>query len=202
MLKRRSFAISTSIADTPSKEEFLRALRLSRAKTSVLDYVRHGFKCEGCEAKGKMVKPSPPAVLPRTFRFNETVGMDLFTVPSYDGTEWIIVNMLCWGTLFQLASPVPDKSASTVGTCFLEHWIRYFGPPSVTIVDQGREFIGKDFTELCDTQGILLHVIDVRAPWQNGRTERHGDMFKKLYEKTCYLMSPNTKEMERKIIAE
>ena len=134
----------------------------------MLDYVRHSFRCEGCEAKGKMVKPSPPAVLPRTLRFNETVGIDLFTVPSFDGTEWIIVNLLCWGTLFQLAVPIPDKAAKTVAVHFLEHWIRYFGPPTVVIADQGREFIGKDFTELCDAQGIL---------WQNGRTELHGDMF-------------------------
>ena len=36
----------------PSKEEFLRALRLSRATEAVLDYIRKEFKCPACEAKG------------------------------------------------------------------------------------------------------------------------------------------------------
>ena len=186
----------------PSKEEFLRALRLSRARSTVLDYVRQGFKCKACKAEGKMVKPSPAAVLPRTFRFNKTLGMDLFELRSYDGDSWIACNMLCWGTLFQLVDPVADKCASTVAQCVLDRWIRYFGPPLVVIVDQGKEFVGKDFTDMCNAQGILLHVIDVRAPWQNGRTERHGDLFKKLYDKTCWMQTPNSKETERKIIAE
>ena len=62
----------------PSKEEFLRALRLSRARPEVLDYVRRQFECPACAAEGHHPKPGLPAPLPRTFRFNETLGMDFF----------------------------------------------------------------------------------------------------------------------------
>ena len=41
----------------PSKEEFLRALRLSRARPEVLDYVRREFECPACAAKGHPPKP-------------------------------------------------------------------------------------------------------------------------------------------------
>ena len=62
----------------PSKEEFLRALRLSRARLEVLHYVRREFECPACAAKGHPPKPRLPAALPRTFRFNETLGLVLF----------------------------------------------------------------------------------------------------------------------------
>ena len=61
----------------PSKEEFLRALRLSRARSEVLDYVRREFECPACAAKAHPPKPRLPAALPRTFRFNDTLGVDL-----------------------------------------------------------------------------------------------------------------------------
>ena len=46
------------------------------------------------------------------------------------------------------------------------------------IADQGKEFVGTQFEEVTNANSILLHIIDVRAPWQNGRTERHGDIYK------------------------
>ena len=39
---------------------------------------------------------------------------------------------------------------------------------------------------------FLLHIIDVRAPWQNGRTERHGDIYKKIFERARWLHSPSS----------
>ena len=71
----------------PSKEEFSRALRLSRARPEVLDYVRREFECPACAAKGHPPKPRLPAALPRTFRFGEALGVDLFEVESSDGTQ-------------------------------------------------------------------------------------------------------------------
>lgn len=62
----------------PSKDEFMRALRLSRARPKVLHYVRKYYNCPACEARGKVPRPRRPASLPRTFRFNETVGINLF----------------------------------------------------------------------------------------------------------------------------
>ncbi len=106
----------------PPQEEFLRALRLSRAKHEVLDYVRKVFKCAGCDAKDHPPKPSPPATLPKNFRFNETVGMDLIELESFDGEKWWVANMLCWGTLFQIIGPVADKTAETAARTFIELW--------------------------------------------------------------------------------
>ena len=39
--------------------------------------------------------------------------------------------------------------------------------------------MGTQFKEFTNANSILLHIIDVRAPWQNGRIERHGDILQK-----------------------
>ena len=176
----------------PSKEEFLRALRLSRARPEVLQYIRREFECPACAAKGHPPKPRFPAALPRTFRFNETLGLDLFEIESPDNSKIVFCNMVCWGTLYQLCIPVVDKTAETVAKCVAERWIQYFGPPLVIIADQGKEFVGTQFKEFTNANSILLHIIDVRAPWQNGRTERHGDIYKKIFERARWLHSPSS----------
>ena len=170
----------------------MRALRLSRARPEVLDYVRREFECPACAAKGHPPKPRLPAALPRTFRFNETLGWDLFEIESPDSSKIVFCNMVCWGTLYQLCIPVVDKTAETVAKCVAERWIQYFGPPLVIIADQGKEFVGTQFKEFTDANSILLHIIDVRAPWQNGRTERHGDICKKIFERARWLHSPSS----------
>ena len=54
----------------------------------------------------------------------------------------------------------------------------------------------KEFT---NASSILLHVMDGRAPWQNGRTERHGGIHKRkfrarsldaLSERSCSVPAP------------
>ena len=63
----------------PEQGGILEALRLSRARPEVLDYVRREFECPACAAKGHPPKPGFPAALPRTFRFNETIGVVFFS---------------------------------------------------------------------------------------------------------------------------
>ena len=97
----------------PSKTEFLRCLRLSGAQGRVLKYVRKEFACSSCDAKGHMPKARLPASLPRTFRFNETIGIDLVEVKDPWGEKHTFVNIVCWGTLFQILARVEDKKAVT-----------------------------------------------------------------------------------------
>ena len=60
----------------------------------------------------------------------------------------------------------------------------------------------RSFFSFCDRNSILLHVTDVRAPWQNGRTERHGDIFKHLFAKALYLYPSRDLGQLRTMIAE
>ena len=105
-----------------------------------------------------------PAALPRTFRFNETLGVDLFEIEAPDGTKITFCNMVCWGTLYQLCIPILDKTAATVSKCITDRWILYFGPLLVIIADQGKEFVGTHFKEFTNANSVLLPIIAVRAP--------------------------------------
>ena len=176
----------------PSKEDFLRVLRLSRAWPEVLDYVRREFECPACAAKGHLSKPGLPAALPRTIRFNETLGVDLFEIESPDGSKIVFCSMMCWDTLYQLCIPVLDKTAGTVAKCIAGRWIQYFGPPMLVIADQGKELVGTQFKEFTNANSIFLQIIDVRAPWQNGRTERHGDIYKRIFERARWMHSTSS----------
>ena len=175
-----------------SKEEFLRALRLSRARPEVLDCVRREFEGPACAAKGYPPKPRHPAALPRTFRLNEILGVDLFEIESLEGSKIVFCNMVCWGTLYQLCIPITDKTVGMVAKCTAERWIQYFGPPMLILADQRKEFVGTQFKEFTNANSILLHIIDVRAPWQNGRTERHGDIYKRIFERARWMHSPSS----------
>ena len=99
--------------------------------------------------------------------------------------------MVCWGTLYQLCIPILDKTAATMAKCTTVRWIQYFGSPLIIIADQGEKFVGTQFKEFTNANSILLHIIDVRAPWQNGRTERHGDIYKKIFERARWMHSPS-----------
>ena len=60
------------------------------------------------------------------------------------------------------------------------------------IADQGKEFVGTQFKEFTNANGIFLHLIDVKAPWKNGRTERHGDIYTKIFERSRWMHSPRS----------
>eukprot|EP00969_Alexandrium_andersonii_P303165 13400925-Alexandrium_andersonii.AAC.1 len=57
----------------------------------------------------------------------------------------------------------------------------------VLVADQGRELVGSAFSGLRDRSAILPRIVDVRAPWQKGRAERRGDIFKKTPAKAARL---------------
>ena len=103
----------------PSKEEFLRALRLSRAPQEVLDCVRREFECPACAAKGHPPKLGFLAALPRTFRFNETLGVVFFfrlslrMVPKAFSATWC-VGARCTNCAFLSWTRLPGRWRSAL----------------------------------------------------------------------------------------
>ena len=52
--------------------------------------------------------------------------------------------------------------------------------------------MGTQFKKFTNANITLLHIIDVRAPWQNGQTERHGDIYKRIFERVRWMHSPSS----------
>ena len=58
------------------------------------------FKCDDCEAHRKP-KAKRPSAVPKTYRFNHVVGIDLLTTRDPDGVACFFLNAICWGTSLQ-----------------------------------------------------------------------------------------------------
>lgn len=66
-------------------------------------------------------------------------------------------------------------------------------------MDQGREFVGP-FARKATEHGCLVKVIGARAPWQQGRTERHGGLAKEVFVKLLEEVGPVSPEEWRTCI--
>ena len=87
--------------------------------------------------------------------------------------------MVDWRTNYQM---VESKSPSTIWNTLFGTWCRVFGPPEVVIADPGKEFRA-EFMKNAGAYGMVMYQTASRAPWQQGKTERHGAHFKELLAK-------------------
>ena len=185
----------------PSNKELSRVLSLSRASPHLIRWAAHGHHCPNCAAHGspKAVRPS---MIPRSYAPNSVVGVDLFQLPNFDGSDqfWML-NMVCHGTSFQLCERVKSKEPQEVWAAFSRSWGRLLGWPQVIIADQGTEFLG-DFKGKCSDLGIILRTIGARAPHQQGRTERRGALFKAPFQKAVWDCPPQDHHEWRLLLRE
>lgn len=95
-------------------------------------------------------------------------------------------------------STEPRPSAADTWRAFMRAWVRYFGFPDVIVTGMGSEF--KDvFASAAGEAAVFAHVVDSKAPWQSGRTERLGGILKKQHELACDTCTP-TSETENELV--
>ena len=160
----------------PAQDSFFRALKHANVKPEVLDYVKRHFTCPICLQHQKPKTPRP-GHLAQALRFNEIVGVDVLFV-EFGGNLHAFLNMVCWGTGLQNVTYLPQKSAAHTMLALTDSLLTPYGPPTLIIADQGTEFTGREFGDKLNQMGIMVHYIDTHAPWQAGRTERAGGVFK------------------------
>ncbi|CAL1165045.1 unnamed protein product [Cladocopium goreaui] len=146
----------------PQKPEFVRFMRAARVKGEVIRWAAHEFKCPACEARPKP-KATRPAAIPRTYQPNRVLGVDLIFLPEVGGKETFpALSILDWGSNYQVVERVENKHPDTVWNTMWSCW---------------------KFMQLATSCGIVVQPIAAKAPWQQGRTERHGALFKELLAK-------------------
>ena len=185
----------------PSKEDFVRALRMAKAREEVWRYVKYEYQCDLCRAHQKPTL-NRPAALPRLYEPGRTVGVDVVYFPGVEPNETIpVLNVTDWGSCYQALEPLDNVSAEEVWWKFMRCWGRVFGIPELVIVDQGREFLGA-FAQRINEAGAVVKTIGARAPHQQGRTERHGGLAKQMYLRMRDQVRPdNRREWETMIYA-
>ena len=177
----------------PSLPSFLRFLRAGRIREEIQSWVRHSFVCPTCQAQ-KTPKAPRPAVVPKCYSPGVVVGIDVFYIPDHTNTRSIpILSMVDLGTNYQMVEMVENKEPDRLRGTFWKVWARTFGLPQYVTVDEGREFRG-GFTRLCGDAGVVMFRAAARAPWQQGKVERHGGVFKMMLEKSREELPPTSQE--------
>ena len=174
-LRREVFRLHRNLGH-PDNWTFVRALRHANAKPEIVEWVKQEFKCPICEASRKPSIPRPGHLV-RTLAFNEVIGTDVFYFDWKDH-KYPMLNTICWGSGLQIVERLETVTSEATHQAILRSWLVPFGPPSLIIVDQGREFFGRDFSGRLMELGIMIHFTDTNSPWQNSRTERAGGVFK------------------------
>lgn len=159
----------------PRREHFLRVLKVAKAKPEILRWVARHFECPTCSSSSR---PGwrRRATLPRTYRFNKLVAIDLFYLNALGATR-PVMNLIDHGSNFQVCVLLKNATSGEVWSAFMRHWVRPFGIPETMMTDGGAEFEGQ-YSRGLEHLGIYQHVCDAESPHQNGRCERHGGLVK------------------------
>ena len=191
----------------PSAKEFARLLKAAGSKPEVVKFVLEGgLECPGCADRRRPPSRLPSAT-PRVYDFNIVAGCDvLFLRGVTEQNEVPVINITCFGTLFSQFGIIDEgtskRSAGLVWRAFLRLWLRCFGCPAYLVMDQGNEFLGKNFQVELERKGIQPIVIDREAPFQNGVTERRGALLKEIYYKSRATVQPRTAEEVEMLVFE
>ena len=187
----------------PQDREFIRFLRAARVRGEIVQWAAKKFKCDVCVSQRDIPKhhdrlPCQGLTSPTgswgwicsMCRHPETGSKQ--TVP--------VLNILDWGTNYQMCEVLLGKNPSEVWEAYMSTWARTFGHPEVITCDAGREFLG-EFIQKAAAEGIVIHQIASKARWQQGKTERHGGLFKELLEKArSEVVIQSTKDLKQLMV--
>ena len=138
--------------------------------------------CSICQLY-KKTPPRPVVTFPLATRFNEVIALDLKTIVK-DKTYFI--HIIDHATRFSAASVIHSKSKEIIIAEFFKIWISIFGHPEKVLVDNGKEFVNKDFGDLCENFNIKLKTTSAESAWSNGLCEKYngviGEAVKKVIE--------------------
>ena len=122
------------------------------------------------------------------FAFNVVLSLDTLTIHDIDGDPHHMLNIVCEGTCFQVVAYLFTgqgiPSARLVMRTFLSCWSSWAGMPQRIWCDRGKEFMGNFATSLSE-HGVETTTAALESPWQNGRCERHGCIWKEMFVKVC-----------------
>ena len=89
------------------------------------------------------------------------------------------MNLVYWGTDYQLVAPCPSKQPHVVFAAVLAAWVMCIGVPHELVVDRGGVFEA-EFAEGVEWLGGKLSPLPAYSPTQNSVTERAGSSWKML----------------------
>ena len=130
--QKKDLQIAHENCGHPTAKDFARLLRRGNARPEIASWVAKHFKCPACESNQRP-KARRPTAVPKTYRFNHVVGIDLVS-KDFEGVEYYWLNVVCWGTGYQMVYLVQGdgtKTPKNVWETLVDSWIRIFGMPEM-----------------------------------------------------------------------
>ena len=109
--------------------------------------------------------------------FDDVVSVDL----DYIKPGLFYLHIIGEFTTYSQATIIKHKNEST--KAFLTSWIGIFRAPRKLFSDNGSEFIGEDFVELCETFNIKATAAASYIPWSNGTCECRNQFITNMFHK-------------------
>ena len=167
----------------PSVSAFMKVLRSARpdemtkeVKDWITDITRSCVTCQTYASKPKRFKIT---VGTDDLRFNHIVAVDIMYISKKP-----VLHVVDEATHFSAALFLTKVSSNHVWKAFLKCWSRvYMGPPDHMRVDQGSQFISKEFLDDCEAEGIMVLPAPVESPSTMSHVERYHAPLRSAYTK-------------------
>ena len=169
----------------PTSTTMQRILRRQGAKPEVVRAAGL-MACDACGESIRQKRPKPVR-MPSAYVFNQHILADTFYAKNSQGKSLAFLNILCDATGFQVVSCLGEltgtPSSGIVLRHFLTSWSSWAGLPHSLQVDRGKEYMAQ-FSDYLKQYGVEQQVIPLESPWQNGKCERAGGLWKEVWAKT------------------
>ena len=168
----------------PTNVTLQRILRRQNAKPEAL----RGADLLSCDACGESIRRRrpKPVRLPTKYEFNHHLMIDVFYAKDVQSTSYAFLNIVCDASSFQvvtcLGSSQGPPASQAVLRHFLASWSSWAGLPKSIQVDRGKEYLAH-FADYLKEFGVEQETTPLEAPWQNGKVERLGGLWKELFFK-------------------
>ena len=138
--------------------------------SEIAEWVRNCIPC-GLAKSGKKTVVPQGQFEADLHRFH-TVHIDLTTMDSVQNGSKVVLTMIDRTTAWPEAIPVQNGEAKTVAWALYNNWIKNYGVPRTIVSDQGKQFDGELFKELCKLLGTKKCRTTGYNPKGNGKIER------------------------------
>ena len=165
----------------PSPEQLSQVLRSQGCRSEVSQAV-YDMKCSTC-ASQQRPKISRPSALKTELDFNDKVFIDGVTWTSKGGQSFHFYHILDQATNYHVAVPAPSRAAEQAVQKISDAWFQWAGPPNSMIMDSATEFTSEKFEEFLQRHDVKSTITCPHAHWQNGRSERHGQILQTMLTK-------------------
>ena len=144
------------------------------------------MRCTECERTKKLPTQTSKVSMPRPYTFNFALGIDVNYIADCEGRTYMCLNLVCLGVGFQVEVVFREGHGTpTSSQCLdaiMQHWVSWAGYPKVLVCDRGLNNRGVLAKEM-SVAGVYVNMIGLEAPYQIGKVERKGDIWKKVASK-------------------